>query len=188
MRLIFNLLPLLRKSPEPRVLSVLNAGREARMNDEDIGLEQKWSTMGVINHTTTMMTLALEHLAKTEERIAFMHSYPGWVKTDNFARLTAPESSGVLWWLTIALVKGVVAFVHTFLSVSADESGERQAYQLTSDAYGPGASRIEYTSEIITAPGVLEHYRENGWPEKVWEYTLRVFDKALATGEDVASS
>jgi hypothetical protein len=38
MSLIQNILPLLRKAPRPRVLSVLNAGWERKMIDEDIGL------------------------------------------------------------------------------------------------------------------------------------------------------
>jgi len=38
-RLIMNLLPLIRQSPRPRVLSVLNGGREKAMLDDDIGLE-----------------------------------------------------------------------------------------------------------------------------------------------------
>ena len=36
-RITPNLLPLLRQSPAPRVLSVLNAGNEAPMCDSDIG-------------------------------------------------------------------------------------------------------------------------------------------------------
>ena len=71
-----------------------------------------------------------------------------------------------------------------FFGKSVEESGERQAYQLTSNTYGTGAWRLGSSSDQISAPGVLEQYRERGGPEKVWEHTVRVFDKALATGGD----
>lgn len=73
MRLVSNLLPLLRKSSRPRVLSVLNGGKEKAMRDEDLGLEQHWSTISIINHTTTMTSLAFDHLAENDERITFLH-------------------------------------------------------------------------------------------------------------------
>ncbi|MCJ1454548.1 hypothetical protein MMC28_004901 [Mycoblastus sanguinarius] len=184
MRLTSNLLPLLRKSPQPRVLSVLAGGREKSMRDEDIGLEQHWSTRGVIDHTTTMTSLAFEYLAENDKQITFLHAFPGWVRTDIFARLTAPESSGVGWRVTLALIRGLVATIMLIFGMSVEDSGERQAFHLTSDRYGPGAWRIGYLSDQVSAPGVLEQYRERGWAEKVWEHTVRVFEKALAIGSD----
>ncbi|KAG2000847.1 hypothetical protein GB937_010766 [Aspergillus fischeri] len=184
MRLVWNLLPLLRQSPQPRVLTVLNGGREKSMHDEDIGLEQHWSPLAVVNHSTTMTSLAFEHLAENDKQITFLHAFPGWVRTDIFARLTAPESSGVAWRVTLAAIRGLVAVVMLIFGMSAEDSGERQAFHLTSDRYSPGAWRISPKSDQISAPGVLEQYRERRWPEKVWEHTLRVFDKALAIGSD----
>lgn len=97
MRLTTNLLPLLRQSPRPRILSVVNGGREKQMRDDDIGLEnaQNFTSCAAINHTTTMMTLAIEYLAENDKRITFMHAFPGLVATDNFSRLAAPESFGI---------------------------------------------------------------------------------------------
>ncbi|KAF4219099.1 hypothetical protein CNMCM8980_010048 [Aspergillus fumigatiaffinis] len=184
MRLVWNLLPLLRQSPQPRVLTVLNGGREKSMHDEDIGLEQHWSPLAVVNHTTTMTSLAFEHLAENAKQITFLHAFPGWVRTDIFARLTAPESSGVAWRVTLAAIRGLVAVVMLIFGMSAEDSGERQAFHLTSNRYSPGAWRISPKSDEISTLGVLEQYRERGWPEKVWEHTLRVFDKALAIGSD----
>ena len=180
MRLVWNLLPLLRQSPRPRVLSVLAGGREKAMRDDDIGLEQHWSTVNIINHTTTMTSLAFEYLAGNDKGIIFMHAYPGWVKTDIFTRLTAPESSGVGWRITLALIRGLVTLIMMLFAMSTEDSGERQAFQLTSDRYSPGAWRIDDKSDRISAPGVLEQYRERGWPEKIWEHTVRIFEKTLA--------
>jgi hypothetical protein len=71
MRLIQNFLPLLRKYPRPRVLSVLNAGWERKMIDEDIGLSNpaNYGVTTAVPHTTTLMTLGLEYFAENNEEI-----------------------------------------------------------------------------------------------------------------------
>ena len=183
-RLICNLLPLLRQSSRPRVLSVLNGGNEKALHEQDLGLDERWSPISVINHTTTMTTLAFEHLAEQNSRLAFLHSCPGLVKTDIFARLTPPESSGLLWRVTLASIRGLVAVVMLCVGMDVEESGERQAFHLTTDRYGPGMWRINPASEPVSAPGVLERYRDGLWSERVWEYTMGVFDATLARCSD----
>lgn len=184
-RLVTNLLPLLRQSPRPRVLSVLNGGREKPMLDEDIGLEKpkNFGARAAMNHTTTMMTLALEYLSKSEKQITFMHAFPGLVATDNFSRLTAPKSFGLLGKLFVAFISRFVNTLQRLLGMSVADCGARQAFLLTNDEFGPGQVwRIDEKSESVTAPGVLEQYRERGWQEKVWEYTVGVFEKILTAG------
>ncbi|KAI1116884.1 hypothetical protein F5Y14DRAFT_448680 [Nemania sp. NC0429] len=68
MRLLSNLLPLLRRSEGGgRVLSVLNGGKEAFINEDDIGLDKNWSLFSVVGHTTLLTSLALDHLAAQRE-------------------------------------------------------------------------------------------------------------------------
>jgi NAD(P)-dependent dehydrogenase (short-subunit alcohol dehydrogenase family) len=181
-RITQNLLPLLRHSPHPRVLSVLNAGKEKTMLEDDLGLEQHWSSGNLMNHTVTMTSLAFKYLAEDEnnKNILFLHATPGLVHTEIYSKLTAPESSGYAWKTTLPLLKGLLSVLWFCFAISVEESGERQAYNLTSDAYGPGAWRIDQSNELISTPGVLEQYIERGWQEKVWEHTVRVFEKAAA--------
>ncbi|KAJ9501881.1 hypothetical protein H2202_002843 [Exophiala xenobiotica] len=181
MRMVSNLLPLLRQSPNPRVLSVLNGGREKKMYDDDLGLEKHWAIFTVVNHSTTMTSLAFEYLARNDQKITFLHAYPGLVQTDIIARMAAPESSGMMWRFTLASFRGLMALLMMVVGLTVEESGERHAFHLTSDTYGPGAHRIGETSDEVTAGGVFEQYRERGWPEKVWEHTVRTFDQILAT-------
>jgi hypothetical protein len=166
------------------VLSVLNGGKEKPLLEEDPGLEKHWSTTGVINHTVTMTSLAFEYLAKKDnsKNITFLHAAPGLVKTNIFSRLTAPESSGLAWRIILPLIQGFAGVLYWILAIPAEESGERQAFHLTSDGFGPGAWRIDPSSERVpySGKGVVEQYVERGWPEKVWEHTVHVFEKALA--------
>lgn len=157
------------------------------MRDNDIGLEnlRNYGPRAAINHTTTMTTLVFECLQEAEinKDITFIHAFPGLVATDNFSRLVAPESFGLLGKVLVALVAGFVSMVQHAFGMSAADCGARQAFLLTSDRYGPGQVwRIDQKSEEVTVPGVLERYRERGWRKTVWEYTVGVFEKALATG------
>lgn len=153
------------------------------MFDDDIGLEKRWSADAVITHTTTMTSLALEHLAKDNERITFLHVFPGLINSSNFIRVTAAESAGVVWSIMLAVFCRMITAVQFIFGTTPEECGERQAYHLTSDQFGPGAWRIDNSSEVVAAPAgdVFEKYRDSGWPEKIWEHTTAVFECALST-------
>jgi NAD(P)-dependent dehydrogenase (short-subunit alcohol dehydrogenase family) len=185
MRLLMNLLPLLRNSSRPRIVSVLSGGKEQQMRDDDIGLENPdhYTWQGAIVHHATMTSLAFGYLAENDKKITFMHVFPGLVSTRLFSRVAAPSTSGQLARTLTALFAGFGSLLVWLLGVSALDCGARQAFLLTNDKYGPGALRIGDKSELVTAPGVLSRYREQGWQGKVWNYTLGVFEKALAASE-----
>ena len=71
----------------------------------------------------------------------------------------------------------------TCFGMEVEECGDRQAFLLTTDKYGPGALRIGSSSEEVSALGVLERYQD-GWPRRIWEHTMRTFDKALTADSD----
>ncbi|TGO77067.1 hypothetical protein BELL_0124g00050 [Botrytis elliptica] len=188
MRLLINILPLLRCSPRPRVLSVLNAGQEQIMQDEDIGLQnpQNFGPRVAINHTTTMMTLGLEYLSHSDanQNITLIHSFPGLVASDNFSRLTAPDSFGLLGKILVPLIGTFFSVIQKIFGISTAECGARQAFLLTSGRFKRGKTwRIDDKSEVITSSNdALDCYREKGWREKVFAHTLQVLEKATSTG------
>ncbi|KAI1121358.1 hypothetical protein F5Y10DRAFT_102547 [Nemania abortiva] len=181
MRLLSNMLPLLRRSQNPRVLSVLNGGKEKYINEQDIGLNRHWSLMNVIKHTTLLNSLAFDYLAVQNEQITFIHNFPSLVKSDNFRRINPPAGSSLLRKAWLSFVKGLVAVIRYFVGMTPEEAGERQAYHLTSPTYGPGSLRVTNNSETVPASKALKHYQDNNWPTKVWEFTMGVWEKALAT-------
>jgi hypothetical protein len=177
MRLVYNLLPLLRQSLNPRVLSVLNGGREGPIAEDNLDLQGDWSILRVGNHTTTMTSLAFDHLAAENSNIAFLHAFPGIVKTDMISRLTAPESKSVgsVGRLAVATFRGISSVVLAAVGMNVQDCGDRQAYLLTNtNEFGPGAWRVNAASEKISAAGVLKGYRERSTAEQVWKHTLNV--------------
>ncbi|KAI9696487.1 MAG: hypothetical protein M1820_008115 [Bogoriella megaspora] len=177
MRLLANILPLLRQSAHPRVLSVLSAGREASIHLHDLELQQNWSFYEVLVQASTMTTLTFEYLAQQETHMTLIHARPGAVLTENFARLTAPAESSLAWKALLCTFKFVFTNIARWFGTSLEESGERQAFHLTSPRFGPGVWRLGSSSNPVPSNRILAEYIENGWPEKVWDHTMRVFDR-----------
>ena len=188
MRLTTNLSPLLRGSSHPRILSVQNGGSEQAINELDIGLQdpKNYSWSSAVSHISTMTSLSFSHLSELPENknITFIHSAPGLVRTEIFSRLKPSPESGFLARLWTVFFRKLMFNVQWYMGVSIADCGARQAYLLTSEAFGPGKLwRIDQESEPVTMAGVLEGYEKNGWGVKVWEFTTGVVEKALRMGE-----
>jgi hypothetical protein len=211
MRFTTNLLPLLKKSQAPRTLSVLAGGNERQILTHDLGLERNYTIIYVVNHTTTMHTLAFEHLAKSNPSVSFIHAYPGWVRTDILGNLFTPKPGA--WYGTIfALFRWMAAWGLKVFGISAEESGERQVFHATSSRYpskitiearvvdaekveaseftecsvpGNGVYRLSWDGEGVSDDNVLGPYRKEGLPEKIWDHTVELFDRALSRGKSI---
>ncbi|KAL8728116.1 MAG: hypothetical protein Q9181_005458, partial [Wetmoreana brouardii] len=81
LRFAHNLLPLLSRAPFPHVVSVLAAGQEGRIYEDDLSLKHNYGVLACANHGTTMTSLVFEFLAKENPKVAFVHVYPGYVRT-----------------------------------------------------------------------------------------------------------
>lgn len=134
-RMLFTLqlLPLLRKSEAPRVVSVL-AGWFVNANIEldDISL-RKPENFGAVKAQTqygSMNSTTLDKLATENPDVAFIHSWPGLVDTGNVNRGSDPNS--ILGWVRRILL----APIFYLFSASDVVSGQRHLFQSTSAAFG----------------------------------------------------
>jgi hypothetical protein len=179
LRIVSNLLPLIRRSRHPRVLSILNGTKEKKINEQDLGLEKNWSIIAVVNHTTLFTSLAFDHLAANNSQITFLHTTPGFVKTDTPRTAYPSKDNGIIWWALISVFQIVSGWIIQYFGRPAKESGERHAYALTSEAFPPGSWRVDKMSNIVPDNDILLQYRENGWKEIVWDFTIQVWDGCL---------
>lgn len=177
MRFIHNLLPQLSQSSHARVISLLAAGDEGTIFTDDLDLKTNYTLPNTMTHGATLNSLALEELSKENPETTFIHAYPGFVKTDLMAKLFG----GAQGWM---------AFVGIFLSWTAhpiikliskdpQEAGERGLYVATSETFGKGFWRLRDIQEEAGAVAQLQIYREEGWPKKVWEHTMGLFQSVL---------
>ncbi|KAJ8610653.1 hypothetical protein MRB53_038432 [Persea americana] len=179
MRLIYNLLPLLRLSANPKVLSVLYAGGEGLMNDNDLGLESNWHWRALTKHANTMMSISLRQLSATEEKVTFIHAFPGVVATDKTGKFAPLPGASTLWIIMLAIIRWLFTVLPILFGIPVGECGERQAYHLTSDKFGSGFWRVNANSEpIVKSNAAMDKYSEDGWPQKIWNHTVEVWEKA----------
>lgn len=68
-----------------------------------------------------------------------------------------------------------------FKGSSTRDSGERQAFHLTSNVFTPGSVNfINESSDEVAASLTLQGHREGKVAKKIGEYTLRVFETVLS--------
>ncbi|KAI4119553.1 MAG: hypothetical protein LQ345_000550 [Seirophora villosa] len=201
LRFVYNLLPLLSLAPYPHVVSVLAGGKENTINEDDLDLKHNYGVLTSAHHGTTMSSLALEHLARQNPAVAFVHIYPGYVRTNIL-------QSGFSWPVAF-FFKYLLQPLLTFFEIPLADVGDRQLFHATSARYPPlssssapeaqgaplpqtvqvaegidgkkGSGAYLATQDSDVAPSgtgkLMTGYREKGVPEKVWGHTLEMFEK-----------
>lgn len=197
MRFVHNLLPLLGASKGPaRVVSVLAAGQEGKIEEDNLDLQKSWTFMKAGTYAATMNSLAAEHLATLYPSISFVHVFPGIVRTPLMNK-------------TMGSIAGsIISFLSRPMSISSQESGERHLFISTSAAYPPatpkdpanagvplvegvktsvastgkiggGSYILKYDGDNAANEKLMSGYRAEDFPKKIWAHTLETFKKVF---------
>jgi hypothetical protein len=195
-------LPLLKKSSNPRVVSILAGGQESLIDFTDLEIRKDFSMLKAAKNGTTQTTLAFDELAKQNPTVTFIHKYPGFVNTGVIGRLM--DTVGGALWAPAQLFKyTLLPLINVLLSMSIEEAGERGMFLVTSSMFPPargddngvplpkglsvakdsgegnGLYLLGPTDDVRPVTPALKTMREEGGREKVWESTLSVWERAL---------
>ena len=194
MRFVHNLLPeLTAASKEPnslsRVVTVYFAGSEGPLIEDDLELKHNFSLRNCLNHTVVMNDFACEELAKQHPGTAFVHVYPGFVKTG------IVDHGGML----MMVVGRVAQMVLWPIAVSPEESGERNLFHGSASMFAPrasagedaavgsdgtkgsGAYLVSWNGKKLGNQKILDALREKQMGKTIWEHTLEVFRRVEQT-------
>ncbi|KAE8143470.1 hypothetical protein BDV38DRAFT_233784 [Aspergillus pseudotamarii] len=193
MRFINNLIPQLTQATSSksstsalsRVITVLGAGHETKIDLGDLDLKHKYSLNSCDVHATTMSSLIVEGLASRYPSTTFIHTYPGIVKS-GISREAGP--------IVGRLVRAIMFLGRPWM-VGEQESGERHLYVATSGRYpcsmSRGQSRVDSVESrrgayLVNWDGsevgnrrLLDEYHTSGAGRKVWEHTEEMFQTVL---------
>ena len=195
MRFVHNLLPELNAaSKEPnslsRVVTVLSAGYEGPFVEDDLELKHNFSLRNCLSHAVIMNDLACEELAKQHPGTAFVHVYPGFVKTGIL------NHGGMLMKVLGTVAQTVLAP----MAVSPKESGERNLFHGSASMFAPrasagedaavgtdgtkgsGAYLVSWNGKKVGNQKILNALREKQMGKTIWEHTLEMFRRAEQTG------
>lgn len=179
------LLPLLKQSTSPRVISVLAGGQEAAIATDDLTLSNpsNYSFPASAVHSATMTSLAFDALSAANPSVSFIHIFPGFVNTTLLDGLSQSGKGllGTLVWLAGSVLLPVLKLFATSLK----EAGERELYVSTSERYAVGQSkggfwRLKPDGDEAGDVAIFETYREEGMAQKIWDHTLEIFQKGLS--------
>jgi hypothetical protein len=200
MRLLHNFLPLLLRSPSPRVVSILAAGHEGKLYPSDFSLRSHYGLFNNISHVAFMTTFFFEGIVARNPSVSCLHVFPGLVKTAEFENGLFPD--WLKWffkWIFLPLI--------TPFCVPVQECGERNLFHSTSSKYpsprrsdensptmialsegfevasgvdgerGSGIYAVDWNGEVLKkSESVYRGWREKGMNEKVWEHTMKAFE------------
>lgn len=196
-RLANKLLPLLQKASQPRVLSILAGGQEKRLWLDDLQLKDNYSLFNAMDELTSLTTLALARLAASYPSITFLHSHPGLVGTDIMSNALLTERPGVLGaFARFSVSNVIVPIFRSFVAITPRESGERFAFQLTSERYTSSDKRkadgsspicpelgivnglylLDQHGEVKVNKELLQKWMTDGSMDKVWDHTVFILE------------
>ncbi|KAI1752023.1 hypothetical protein F4782DRAFT_502945 [Xylaria castorea] len=174
MRLLSNLIPLLRRSQKPRVLDILNHGVQGP-TDKDYGGHGT-----ILQYSNVMTNLAFNHLETENRQITFILSPMGFDKTGNSQDADASETMSVFQkaWRTVLNVRLDVS--EQLFGRKPNKVLERHVYYLTSSTCGPGAFHIDTIGDIV--PSTREPFCEEDKDRSdiVWQFTEQLWQQAIA--------
>ncbi|KAJ5364199.1 uncharacterized protein N7496_009912 [Penicillium cataractarum] len=195
MRFIANLLLLLQRSPLSRVVIVLAGTKEGPVNPDDIPGKKvlPWKARG---HLCSMITLTLEHFAKSAPSVSFVHNYPGFVATPlekSMKGVTGAAMRSVFWFMGLFSTKNYISLDetgerHCFLATSYRFSSKTQAgvflggTEVAVGSDGAVGSGVYIVDEVCESGGanvqmVLSGIRQDGIHEKIWEHLQSEFSR-----------
>jgi NAD(P)-dependent dehydrogenase (short-subunit alcohol dehydrogenase family) len=178
------LMPLLNKSSDPRVISVLSAGQEGVVNTTDFGLldPKNYGFIAAAKQGVSMMSLVMREMSLENPKVSFIHTNPGMVNTDVHHKL-ADTMTGYLTPFSWLLRWALIPLMHSF-GCTAEEAGEMGLYEVTNESYsastGVNFFRLDPNAKDAGASSTLSKYENDGTQRRVWEHYLEVFDKVLA--------
>jgi len=197
MRFVVTLLPLLRKAPSPRVISVLAGGKEGPVDLSDLGMTRP-DTYGFVyaaGASASMTTLFFEQVAQDEgnDKIVFIHIFPGLVADTGLKVQGGGIAAFIYEWVAKSIFR--------LIGISSAEAGERVLFAATngrfrrlqggstaegtliqqgSDAVqGSGVYMVNADSSAVTGGGNadLKRLRAAGAGKKIYQYTMSEFER-----------
>jgi len=178
------LMPLLKKSADPRIISILAPGNEGALNPTDLGLSdpKNFGFVSAAKQGVTMMSLVMREMSLENPKVSFIHSNPGVVSTAVHHKL-ADTMTGYLTPFSWLLRWAVIPIMHLF-AWTVEQSGQMGLYEVTNERYststGKNFFRLWENGEDLGAQSTLFNYENDGTQKKVWEHTQEVYDKVLA--------
>ncbi|KIK52350.1 hypothetical protein GYMLUDRAFT_208063 [Collybiopsis luxurians FD-317 M1] len=171
-KFIHGLVPALVKAQEAgedaRVLSVLGAGKGGQVNVDDLGLKKTYSLANAAHQGITYNDLMMEEYASRYPSVAFIHAFPGHVRTNIMS-----ASPSFLMRVASPLVTGPLS---PFKRPA--DAGEFLLGGLLNTATSPRAWRLGEFGEDI---GKTAYFGDEETRKKLWEHTVQVTGSAEKT-------
>ncbi|CAE6428542.1 unnamed protein product [Rhizoctonia solani] len=157
-KFVYDLMPLLEKAKaqgeEARVLTVLAAGTNGKLDENDLDLKKGYGLKAAGDNATAMNDYMVEDFAAQHPDMAFIHAFPGIVRT--------PMLTDFHWSMKL-----LTPLIH-LISVSPAECAQWMLYTLLDPKFAKGSFFLNNHAEDVGA----NKYSTPALRKLVWEHTL----------------
>ncbi|KAF8680540.1 KR domain [Rhizoctonia solani] len=161
-RFVYDLMPLLEKAKaqgeEARVLTVLAAGTNGKLDESNLDLKKGYGLKAAADNATAMNDYMVEDFAAQHPNMAFIHAYPGIVRT--------PLLTDFHWSIKI-----LMPLVH-LISVSPAECAQWMLYALFDPKFTKGPFFITLPRNNHAEDAGANKYSTPALRKLVWEHSL----------------
>ncbi|CAE6504735.1 unnamed protein product [Rhizoctonia solani] len=158
-KFVYDLIPLLEKAKaqgeEARVLTVLAAGTNGKLDENDLDLKKGYGLKASADSATAMNDYMVEDFAAQHPDMAFIHAYPGIVRT--------PLLTEFHWSMRFLMP------LVRLMSVSPAECAQWMLYGLLDPKFAKGPFFINNHAEDVGA----NKHSTPALRRLVWEHTLK---------------
>lgn len=158
--------------PNASVIDILAGTFEGDIIEDDLALDRNYSVLRLRAQFASLTTLSLDGYSASHPDMAFLHIYPGKVKTgfiERSVKSTIMKMFARYLWEPIMFFNGI----------TAQESGERMLWMALDEAHAKAVWSLGYDGSK-TQSEQLTRYRQNNPPllGRIRAHHQQVFSKA----------
>lgn len=153
------------------------------MDDMGIKNPANHSVFPAMKQNVTMLSLALNHLARENRGVSFSHTNPGMVNTDVHSKWLAELGNGFASKVIRFAASWMVLPLMHAMGRTPGQAGEVGLFAMANGRFGAASGkdfwRLGELADEEKKVELLERYEGDGTGVKVWEHTLEVFREVV---------
>lgn len=174
MRMIQHLIDEQSMASNGTVVSILAGTKEGKIFEDDLALEKNYSILRLRAQFASLTSVSLAGLAADHPEMAFLHIFPGRVKTGLMSR----SVKSTVFWILMAYIVEPIIFMG---GITSAECGERMFWMTFGDQHAKGFWSLDDAGRQSQSVE-LTRYRQNGpLLARIRAHSQQVFQKAIAT-------
>ena len=154
-----------------KIVSILAGTYEGKIYEEDLALEHNYTLLRTRAQFASLTTLALDGFAEKHPEMAFLHIFPGKVKTGFLAR-------GVKSAILKMLLGYIVEPIMTIGGIDMHDCGERMIWMALDEQHAKGIWSLDFDGSESQSEELTRYRQDRPLRQRIRMHDEQVFARA----------